>query len=81
MLVTKADERLITCIFKEKLKIEMEKPKIVILGGGIMGSSIAYHLVKKGAPSTIIERHAIACAASGKAGSKCDYFFSLKVDF
>lgn len=42
--------------------------KIVIVGGGIIGCSIAYHLTELGVPCTLVERCSIACAASGKAG-------------
>ena len=42
--------------------------KIVICGGGIIGCSIAFHLAERGVASTVVERCAIACAASGKAG-------------
>ena len=42
--------------------------QIVICGGGIIGSSIAYYLAKKGQSCTIVERCDVACAASGKAG-------------
>lgn len=40
---------------------------VVIIGGGVAGCSIAYHLVKQGIPSLIIERDAIGSQASGKA--------------
>ncbi|XP_067928090.1 uncharacterized protein [Watersipora subatra] len=42
--------------------------KIVIVGGGMMGCSTAYHLTCLGAHCTLVERTSIACAASGKAG-------------
>lgn len=41
---------------------------VVILGGGIIGCSIAYFLSQRGVPSTIVERTKIAAAASGKSG-------------
>ncbi len=40
---------------------------IVIIGGGVTGCSIAYHLTKLGMTSQIVERDSIACQASGKA--------------
>ncbi|GAB5359796.1 hypothetical protein AAMO2058_000573100 [Amorphochlora amoebiformis] len=42
--------------------------KIVVIGAGIVGSSIAYHLSKRGVMPTIIERKKVGAAASGKAG-------------
>lgn len=43
------------------------KPEVVIIGGGAVGCSIAYHLSKQGVPSLIIEKDAVASQASGKA--------------
>ena len=40
---------------------------VAIIGGGIMGGSIAYHLAKLGVKSTIFERESIGCEASGVA--------------
>ena len=45
-----------------------DKPRVVILGGGIQGCATAYFLAQRGVPSTIVERVEIAAAASGKAG-------------
>ena len=42
--------------------------KVVICGGGIMGTCLAYYLLENGASCVILERNSVACAASGKAG-------------
>ena len=42
------------------------KDKIIIIGAGIVGSSIAYHLTKMGAEVVVIERDRPAAHASGK---------------
>jgi glycine/D-amino acid oxidase-like deaminating enzyme len=42
--------------------------RVIILGAGVVGTSIAYRLASRGADVIVIERAAIACAASGKSG-------------
>ena len=42
--------------------------RVLVIGGGVIGTSIAYRLASRGADVTVLERSAIACAASGKAG-------------
>ncbi|MFT5448371.1 MAG: glycine/D-amino acid oxidase-like deaminating enzyme [Gammaproteobacteria bacterium] len=41
---------------------------VVICGAGVIGTSIAYFLSLKGIQATVIEREAVACAASGNSG-------------
>ena len=41
---------------------------VVICGGGVIGACIAYFLSRRGAEPVVVERTAIACAASGKSG-------------
>ena len=42
--------------------------RVLICGGGVIGSSIAYFLSRRGVEVTVIERTGLACAASGKSG-------------
>ena len=42
--------------------------RVLIVGAGAIGASIAYRLASRGAEVTVIERGAVACAASGKSG-------------
>jgi glycine/D-amino acid oxidase-like deaminating enzyme len=46
---------------------------VVVIGGGIVGSSTAHFLKKRGADVTIIEGSSIAAGASGKAGGLLAY--------
>jgi len=41
--------------------------EVVIVGAGVSGCSIAYHLARRGVSSTIVERESIGTRASGKA--------------
>ena len=49
------------------------KKDIVIIGAGVIGCSIAYHLARKGVTSHIIEKESIASRASGKAWAVITY--------
>jgi glycine/D-amino acid oxidase-like deaminating enzyme len=42
--------------------------RVLILGGGVIGTSIAHCLAARGVGVIVIERSAIACGASGKSG-------------
>jgi glycine/D-amino acid oxidase-like deaminating enzyme len=42
--------------------------RVLVLGGGVIGTSIAYRLAARGADVVVVERSGIACAASGKSG-------------
>lgn len=47
--------------------------EIVIIGAGVTGCSVAYHLGKQGIPCLIIERDSIAARASGKSWAVFSY--------
>ncbi|MBA7475515.1 Glycine oxidase [subsurface metagenome] len=51
----------------------MSQKEVVIIGAGVIGCSIAYHLAKQGVPSQIIEMDSIAARASGKAWAVFTY--------
>jgi glycine/D-amino acid oxidase-like deaminating enzyme len=42
--------------------------RVLICGGGAIGASIAYYVSRRGAEAFVVERRAVACAASGKSG-------------
>jgi glycine/D-amino acid oxidase-like deaminating enzyme len=42
--------------------------RVLIVGAGVIGTSIAYHLAARSADVVVLERNAVACAASGKSG-------------
>jgi glycine/D-amino acid oxidase-like deaminating enzyme len=42
--------------------------RVVICGGGVIGACTAYFLARRGVDVIVVERTAVACAASGNAG-------------
>lgn len=42
--------------------------RVAICGGGVIGACIAWFLGRRGAEVVVVERSAVACAASGKSG-------------
>src|SRR5215468_12039453 len=44
------------------------RKRIIICGGGAIGTAIAYFASRRGAQAIVIERHEVGGAASGKSG-------------
>src|ERR1700753_153022 len=42
--------------------------RVIIVGGGVIGTNLAYRLAVDGADVIVIERNGVGCAASGKSG-------------
>jgi glycine oxidase len=57
----------------------MSQKEVVIIGGGVLGCSTAYHLAKQGVPSQIIEMDAIAAKASGRAWAVISTYISIEL--
>src|SRR5437016_9759693 len=50
--------------------IMTETADILIIGGGVMGASIAYHLAKRGGGRVVLlERHALCNGTTGRSGA------------
>ena len=39
---------------------------VIVIGGGVIGTSILYHLAKKGVKGTLLEKKELASGTSGK---------------
>jgi len=57
----------------------MSPKNVVIIGGGVLGCSTAYHLAKQGVPSQVIEMDSIAAKASGRAWAVVSTYVSLEL--
>ncbi len=47
-----------------EMGMSQQRTDVIVIGGGVMGSSIAYHLARRGVAVTLLERGDIPCAAS-----------------
>ena len=54
----------------EQCPITTNASEVVIIGGGIYGTSLAYQLAKAGKTVTLLEAGEIACGASGGPGER-----------
>ena len=42
--------------------------RVIVCGAGVIGAAVAHFLARRGVSVTVVERSAVACAASGKSG-------------
>jgi len=46
-----------------------ERADVIVVGGGVYGTSILYHLATAGVPATLIERHRLADGPTGRSSA------------
>ena len=44
--------------------------EVIVIGGGVVGCSIAYHLAKKNVNTVLLERKSLTCGTTGKLNSE-----------
>ncbi len=47
------------------MEVEAVRPDVIVVGAGVIGLSIAWHLLRRGATVTVVERSGVAAGASG----------------
>jgi sarcosine oxidase subunit beta len=53
---------------------------VIIIGGGIHGSSLAFHLAECGVKATVLERKVIACGATGRSSGLVRMHYDLETE-
>ncbi len=52
----------------------------IIIGGGVMGASLAFHLAERGLKCAVLERHAIASGSTGHSSGLIRMHYDLAVE-
>lgn len=61
---------------KEKGKV-LEMKTYIVVGGGILGASTAYHLAKAGVRVTLVDRQDLGQATDAAAGIICPWLLLM----
>ena len=53
---------------------------VIIIGGGVQGTSLAFHLAQRGVKVTVLEKHFIAAGATGRSSGLVRMHYDSEVD-
>lgn len=56
------------CATTDDKSVQTDVSRVIICGGGVIGTAVSYYLAKRGIRSTVVDRCGLAAAASGRAG-------------
>lgn len=56
------------CATADDQSLPSDVSRVIICGGGVIGTAVSYYLAKRGVKSTVVDRCGLAAAASGRAG-------------
>jgi sarcosine oxidase, subunit beta len=57
-----------------------ETADVIVVGAGVQGASLAFHLAKRGAQVTVLERSAVAAGATGRSSGFVRMHYDLESD-
>jgi sarcosine oxidase subunit beta len=57
-----------------------ETADVIVVGAGVQGSSLAFHLAKRGADVLVVEREAVAAGATGRSSGFVRMHYDLESD-
>ncbi len=57
-----------------------ETADVVVVGAGVQGASLAFHLAERGADVVVVEREAVAAGATGRSSGFVRMHYDLESD-
>ena len=58
----------------------IETADVIVIGGGVQGASLAYHLARRGSKVIVVERSAIAAGATGRSSGFVRMHYDLLLE-